>query len=122
MLHPPGHPSLALHSLLLAELCIASYTLLHDGYLLWFVLQDDWLEVAPQVLPLWQATPLTPFAGPKPLLSYLVCPMQQLPQAQQFIKVNSGHHTCRSAPQHNTAQPSPAGRPPCLRQTPSLTR
>jgi hypothetical protein len=51
------------------------------------LLQDDWLEVAPQVLPLWAATPLAPFAGPKPLLHYLVCPEQQLPQAQQLVKV-----------------------------------
>jgi hypothetical protein len=51
------------------------------------LLQDDWLEVAPRVLPLWAATPLAPLAGPKPLLHYLVCPEQQLPQAQQLIKV-----------------------------------
>ncbi|KAI3438134.1 hypothetical protein D9Q98_000575 [Chlorella vulgaris] len=57
--------------------------------------EDDWLDVAPQVLSLWQATPLTPFAGPKPLLSYLVCPMQQLPQAQQFVKdVGSTYENC----------------------------
>jgi hypothetical protein len=43
--------------------------------------------VAPQVLPLWAATPLAPLAGPKPLLHYLVCPEQQLLQAQQLIKV-----------------------------------
>ena len=51
------------------------------------LVQDDWLEVAPEVLPLWQATPLAPFSGPKPLLHYLVCPAQQLAEAEQFIKV-----------------------------------
>ncbi|KAL4857282.1 Mediator of RNA polymerase II transcription subunit 13-like [Chlorella vulgaris] len=70
--------------------------------------EDDWLEVAPQVLPLWQATPLTPFAGPKPLLSYLVCPMQQLPQAQQFVKdVGSAYENCNLGghlPASSTAQ------------------
>lgn len=39
------------------------------------------------MLPLWQATPLAPFAGPKPLLHCLVCPEPQLVQAQQFVKV-----------------------------------
>lgn len=52
--------------------------------------QDDWLEVAPQVLPMWQATPLAPFGRPKDLLHFLVCPEPQLAQAQQLVKVGIG--------------------------------
>ncbi|PRW57054.1 mediator of RNA polymerase II transcription subunit 13-like [Chlorella sorokiniana] len=57
--------------------------------------EDDWLEVPPQVLPLWQATPLAPFGGPKALLHCLVCPEPQLAQAQQLVKdVGSLFETC----------------------------
>ncbi|KAL4452275.1 hypothetical protein ABPG75_007937 [Micractinium tetrahymenae] len=57
--------------------------------------EEDWLEVAPEVLPLWQATPLAPFAGPKALLHYLLCPQPLLASAQQLVKdVGSAYETC----------------------------
>lgn len=50
-------------------------------------LQDDWLEMPAEVLPLWQATPLSPYAGPKALLHYLLCPQPQLVAAQRLVRV-----------------------------------
>lgn len=60
-------------------------------------LQDDWLEVPAQVLPMWQATPLAPFGGPKALLHCLVSPELQLAQAQQLVKVRSQQWYCATA-------------------------
>lgn len=39
------------------------------------------------MLPLWQATPLAPFAGPKALLHYLLCPQPLQAAAEQLVKV-----------------------------------
>lgn len=56
--------------------------------------QDDWLEVAAGVLPLWQATPLAPFAGPKALLHYLLCPQPLQAAAEQLVKVRGAGLWC----------------------------
>ena len=43
------------------------------------------------MLPLWQATPLAPLGGPKPLLHFLLGPHALLDRAAQFVKVGAGH-------------------------------
>ena len=49
------------------------------------------------MLPMWQATPLAPFGGPKALLHCLVSPEPQLAQAQQLVKVRLQQWYCDTA-------------------------
>ena len=51
--------------------------------------QGDWLELPRAALPLWPSVPLEPYAAPKPVLSYLLCPQHLHARAQLFLRVRA---------------------------------
>ena len=62
------------------------------------LLQGDWLELPPAALPLWPSVPLEPYAAPKPVLSYLLCPHHLRAHGELFLRVRWWGSQCANHP------------------------
>ena len=59
--------------------------------------QDDWLEVAPQALPLAEQAPFQPAAAPRAVTFAALCPSALLDEARLFLQVRAMHATWQAA-------------------------
>lgn len=72
--------------------------------------QDDWLKTSPNCLKLWEKAPLEPYASPKPVTYYALCPdIDMLTSAATdfFMQLGTIYEVCKlgtHSPQHNGGQ------------------
>lgn len=68
--------------------------------------KGEWLEAAGGLLPLWEKSPLEPYAGRKAVLYYLLAPRADLPAAAAFLKDLGTMYAAAGLGSHAPASPA----------------
>lgn len=74
--------------------------------------KGDWLEVSPALLQYWEKASLEPYATPKSVLYYALCPESMQGQARQFFRDLSVVYSMSNLGSHLPAPPSVPGEGP----------
>ncbi|CAD7697798.1 unnamed protein product [Ostreobium quekettii] len=70
--------------------------------------QGDWVETRPSAVKLWEKASFEPYAAPKPIVYYAICPDSMVGQLKLFLKDLSTVYEAAHLGSHRPAPPSPA--------------